>query len=386
MGIEFHLGRNDHKVTEDFLTGGHRVVDGITIEAHNVQRQHEVIEAAQRSAVPVRIDLLLERLTNPGFDYGPLPYVSDAGISKRSLHRSQAERARLVDAALAFQESVASQLVAPHVFASDGRDDQLVVDLAEETLQAAGTTDVRVIVAANRDRLARDDGLAGRELADGLAAIGAASVELRLSPTGDREMSLNKVRSIFSVVRDFEDSIQNVVLGYQGILGPAALANGVSEGFSVGLGLREKYDYSSLRQPRSSSDSSYGPQPGVYLPSAGSTVTRRMAADLFKDSGIRSRLRCPYLCCRGNIEGPAADPRTHYLVSRTRQLTELLDKPIAWRARMEQQRLQGAVDTATMINDGHVPADSHPIKTRTLKSLIEFLEPDSGSASGTVGA
>jgi hypothetical protein len=386
MGIEFHLGRNDHKVTEDFLSGGHRVVDGITVEAHNVQRQQEVVEAAQRAGVSVRVDLLLERLTNPGFDYGPLPYLRDDGISNRILRTSRAERSRLVDATLEFQQPVVTQLVAPHVFASDDRDDHLVLELAEETLQTVGSSDLRVVVAANRDRLVRNDGQAARHLADSLAGLGVSNLELRVSPTGDRDMSLSKVRSIFSVVADFEESIQNVVLGYQGIIGPAAQASGVSEGFSVGIGLREKYDYSSLRQPRLGGDSSYGPQPGVFLPTAGSTVARRMAADLYKDPDIRSRLRCPYRCCKGNIEGPAADPRAHYLLSRTSQLTEMLDKPIAWRARMEQQRLQGAVDTATMVNDGHVPKDSHPIKTRTLRSLIEFLEPDSGSASGTLGA
>lgn len=386
MGIEFHLGRNDHKVTEDFLTAGHRVVDGVTVEAHNVERQREAIEAAQQAGVPVRLDLLLERLTNPGFDYGPLPYVPEGGIRKQALRTNSAERSRLVHEALEFQQPVVSEFVAPHFFASDERDDELVVALAEETLQAIGTSDVRVVVAANRDRLDAVDGESARNLAEGLATVGVSNVELRLSPTGDRDMSLSKLRSVFALIEIFEESIDNVVLGYQGIIGPAAIAAGVSAGFSVGVGLREKYDYSSLRQTRSGGDQSFGPQPGVFLPTASSTVTKRMAAGLYKDPGIRSRLRCPYQCCKGNIEGPTADPRAHYLHSRASQLAEMLDKPIAWRARMEQQRLHGALDTAAMVNDGHVPEDCHPIKTRTLRSLIEYLEPGAGEEAGLAGA
>jgi hypothetical protein len=56
-----------------------------------------------------------------------------------------------------------------------------------------------VVVAANRDRLVRNDGQAARHLADSLAGLGVSNLELRVSPTGDRDMSLSKVRSIFSV-------------------------------------------------------------------------------------------------------------------------------------------------------------------------------------------
>jgi hypothetical protein len=386
MGIEFHLGRNDHKVVEDFLAAGHRVVDGVTLDAHNVERQRGAIEAAQQAGVPVRLDLLLERLTNPGFDYGPLSYVPEGRLNKRRLRTNRADRSRLVEESLDFQQPVVSQFVAPHFFTADERDDETVVALAEETLQAVGSSDVRVVVAANRDRLDEAEGQAARVLAEGLATVGVSNVELRLSPTGDRDMSLAKLRSIFDLVELFEDNIDTVVLGYQGIIGPAAIAAGLTSAFSVGVGLREKYDYSSLRQPRSGGDNSYGPQPGVYLPAAGSTVTKKMAVGLYKDPDIRSRLRCPYSCCKGNIEGPATDPRAHYLHSRASQLTEVLDKPIAWRGRMEQQRLQESLDTAVMINDGHVPKDCHPIKTRTLRSLIEYLEPDAGADVGLAGA
>jgi hypothetical protein len=386
MAIEFHLGRNDHKVTEDFLTAGYRVVDAITVEAHNVGRQQAAIEAAHRAGVTVRLDLLMERLTNPGFDYGPLPFTPEGGINKRKLRTSRAERSRLIDAALEFQQQVASEPVAPHVFLADERDHDLMLAFAEETLHVVGSSDVRVVVAANRDRLGVAEGEPARELAEHLATFGVSNVELRLSPTGDPDMSLSKLRSVFNVIEAFEENIDKVVLGYQGIIGPVAIALGLTDGFSVGVGLREKYDYSSLRQPRSGGANSFGPQPGVYLPSAGSTVTKRMAAALYKDPSIRSRLRCPYQCCKGDIEGPARDPRTHYLHSRTGQLTEMLDKPMAWRARMEQSRLQGALDTAAIINDGHVPEASHPIKTRTLRSLIEYLQPDASADSGVVGA
>ena len=86
MGIEYHLGRNDHSVAEDFLTDAdYRVLDAIRVDGHNSQRQQGVIEAAIGLGVPVLVELLLDRLENPGFDYGPLPYLPDGGVSASML-------------------------------------------------------------------------------------------------------------------------------------------------------------------------------------------------------------------------------------------------------------------------------------------------------------
>lgn len=199
MGIEFRLGRNDHKVTEDFLGSGSRVVDAITVEAHNAVRQADAIEVARDAGIGVNVDLLLDRLQNPGFDYGPLPYLSAEPVRFESLAGNASERRRLTDEAIAFQVRVGANLVAPHLHSDDERHDDLNLAMAEHAVAMAGTEPVRVIVASNRDRLANDDYAVARHLADALASFGVASIELRLSPTGNKDMSVAKIRSILNV-------------------------------------------------------------------------------------------------------------------------------------------------------------------------------------------
>ncbi len=190
-------------------------------------------------------------------------------------------------------------------------------------------------------------------------------------------MSVSKVSSVLGIANKFGQDHEDLVFGNQGIIGPASIALVTARGFSVGVGLREKYDYASLRKPQKSKaedDHTYGPQAGVYLPTAGTTVSRRMAAALYEDPNIRSRLRCRYPCCDGRIDGPAQDPRKHYLYSRLAQVSELIDRPFAWRVQMEKRRIEESIAMVEIINDGHVPEKCHPIKDRTLKSLASILD------------
>jgi hypothetical protein len=140
--------------------------------------------------------------------------------------------------------------------------------------------------------------------------------------------------------------------------------------------MRERYDFTALSKPQEPNDEDhlFGPQAGVRLPNTSATVPRGLAGALYADTTIRSRLRCRYACCAGKLEGPAVDPRRHYLHSRAAETTELLDSPIAWRAQTEWRRVDRAIDLVDMINDGHIPAGSHPLKTRTLVALREILD------------
>ena len=378
MGIEYHLGRNDHRVAEDFLTDAdYRVFDAIRVDGHNTQRQQGVIEAANGLGVPVLVELLLDRLENPGFDYGPLPYLPDGGVSGSILASDAFARRELVERCIEFQRDIGAEVVAPHLFQGDPLHDDLALEFIHETVRQTPGDSVRVVVAANRDRLAADDYRLARSYSEQLATLGVSTVELRLSPTGDRDMSVSKVSSVLEVANIFGQDHEDLILGYQGIIGPASIALVAARGFSVGIGLRERYDYASLRRPQMSKaedDHAYGPQAGVYLPTAGTTVSRRMAAALYEDPNIRSRLRCRYPCCEGRIDGPAQDPRKHYLYSRLAQISELIDRPYAWRVQMEKRRIEESISTVEIINDGHVPEKCHPIKARTLKSLASILD------------
>ena len=78
--------------------------------------------------------------------------------------------------------------------------------------------------------------------------------------------------------------------------------------------------------------------------------------------------------CGNNIAGLVADPRDHYLHARAHEVALVLDRPPQWRGNMEADRLQRALDLRELVNNHHLPADAHPLKTRTLRSLLEDIQ------------
>lgn len=170
-----------------------------------------------------------------------------------------------------------------------------------------------------------------------------------------------------------------VTLGHSGNIGQTALALGHVEAFSVGIGMGERVDHASAigRPVRPAPDDGdavhFGAQARVYLPDPAVLVDRRHAQVLLANREIRGRISCRLGNCGDDIAGPAADPREHYLHSRSEQVAQLLGRPSAWRLTMELDRLQRALDLREIINRAHLPDGAHPLKTRTLRSLLEDI-------------
>ncbi len=378
MGIEFRLGRQDHHKVEDFLSTRPKRLDAIWIEAGNVARQGTAMEQARATGIEVLIEPMTDRLADHGFTPGDLPYAQGGPIDLERLARSSAHRGRLVEAVLASQTE-ATIATPPHFYVSDDTSARLNGDLLVETLRVADT-EVRAILLGKRDYLAQS-GVAS-DLAMRYADTGVTAVDLRLSPLGAPNDGARKVRSALEIVEAFNAEGLAVTLGLQGQLGQTALALGLVNGFSVGIGLRESIDHGSAmtaqQKPRSKNDKFFSPQPGVWLPGADASVPRRVAKALYSDQAIRSRLACRLGACAADIGGPLLDARTHYLHSRTQEITELLARPAQWRASHEQTRLTRAIDMREIVNRHLPPAIDgspvHPMKNRLLEVLVAEIE------------
>jgi hypothetical protein len=152
------------------------------------------------------------------------------------------------------------------------------VDLARRTL-VASPLGLRAVLMASREYLVKGD--TAKRLAACYAAAGIESVDLRLSPLGGEDESVRKVRSALEIVRVFRDGGLQVHLGYQGHLGQTALALGLVEGFSVGVGMREQINHASAiaRQAHPRDDDELagvnrGALAGVHLSEAAATIPR----------------------------------------------------------------------------------------------------------------
>ncbi len=374
-GIEYRLGRSDHRIVEDFLGSGADGVAGILLEAKNLRFQQEVAEAARAVEVQVFVEPLTERLTEPGFDPSSLDYWNSYPIRRDELGTSAA-RADFVERVIDPQLKYASVLVPPHFFVDDMQTLGLNIALVRQAVATYGADfAIRPILAVQRNFLAEFN--RASEVAAQYTQTGVASIDLRFSPLGGEEEGSRKVRSAFAITRTFRDAGLAVIMGSQGNIGHAGLALGLAEGFSVGIGYRESYNYRQAinRQGKAPAkgDGRRGPTSGVYLPEAALTIPRQVAETLYQDRHIRTRLACMKGACAQAIDGPTRDPRGHYLHARTSEVAATLARPIRWRPMLERDRLIRAIEIRGIL-EGHLPSDTPSFSSRTLRTLVGELE------------
>lgn len=383
MGIEFRLSRTDHLIVENFLASGPSHVSGIIIDATNAKLQGAAIEAAKAAGISVLLEPLTERLADPGFSPGQLDYATQYPIDLDALKSPKLQR-DFLERVLEVQLDTATMLVAPHFFV-DGDDTlALNLDLAAATKELYGDrVPVRAIFSTRRSFLA--DQHFCTSVAARYAQTGVDAVDLRLSPLGSEADGSLKIRSALTIIRSFGKESFDLALGFQGMLGPACLAVGVINSFSVGIGYRERFDHAAAiarqRQPRKAGKGLRGALAGVFLPGAYATVSRKLAEALYDDSAIRGKLVCRLGECGKSIRGPIRDARGHFLHSRVDQVRRMLGQPSAWRWNLERDRIHRALELRRMVNEHHLPNGFSRFKTRGLESVLEVFGYESSSSA-----
>lgn len=238
MGVEFRLGRGDHKKVEDFLIGDTAGVSAVVMDARWRNVQGGVVEAARDAGVDVFIDPMTDRLTVPGLSVATLPYAAAGPLDVDVLATSGSDRSELVRQVIDIHPAGATAVTAPHVFVTDQRSAELNLALAQETVQEQDSPVRAVVVLSTKypqDRVA--------ELAAEYARLGLARLELRLSPFGGEELSARQIRRGFDRLRAFTDAGVTVAAGWSGTVGQTAVARGAAVHYSVGLGLLESVDH-----------------------------------------------------------------------------------------------------------------------------------------------
>lgn len=384
MSVEFRLGRNDHNKVEDFLASRPSGVSAITVDTAAVRHQAGAIEAARDAGVDVLFDPVTERLADRGFEIAGLEYTEGPPYDLANMTRDSRVRATLVEQVIGAHPEGATLITPPHFFVHDERSANLNLALAEDTRRQADRP-VRATLL-----LARKFGL---EAADRLAAeyihAGISRLELRVTPLGGDDEGDAKIRSVYRLADVFTMAGLQVTLGYSGNIGQTAVALGHVNGYSVGIGLRETVNYSETisRQknpppPKEDGEGGrFGAVAGIYLPGPALTVGRKIGAALLANTDIRTRISCRLGTCGASVEGPARDPRGHYLHSRTTEMAALLARPAAWRATTEMDRLRRALELRELINERYLGTDVRPFKTRTLRSLINDIEVERAALS-----
>ncbi len=377
MGVEFQLGSGDHTVVEDFLTRQPAGVSAITLHAKAARHQQGAAEAAQAAGLGVYFNPATERLVVSGYDMSEAPYFGGAPYDPGELAADAAARARLIDAVIAGHPKFTTAVTPPHFYVDAVTTASLNVVLAAD---ARNSTDrpVRAVLVVGRPFALRH----AEDLAAQYVQAGIERLELRLSPFGGEDQSLNVLRSGLAILDAFKAAGISTTLGGSGNIGEVAVALGHTANYSVGVGMLEHVNHaaaiSSQQQPARFDANGKRLRGGggnpVYLPGIAQTLSPKRAAVLLGHSDIRLRVGCRLEGCGTSIEGPMKDPRRHYLHARASEMQALLAQPPQWRVSSEFMRLRRALELREQINEKYLGAKDHRLKTRTLYSIVDLIE------------
>lgn len=384
-GIEFRVARGDHLKVEDFVATQPAGLAGVQLEVTNLDRHVDLAIATAAAGFDVVIEPMTERLCHAGFNPARLPFGDLYPLDVATLASSAGDRAMVTEQVLAAQLPHATKVIPPHFFVESDEQLALNVALLRQAVAAIGADrDVRPILAISSAYFQRP-GVA-MAIAEHYQAAGVRMLELRISPIGGQDEGPLKIRRTFAALRQLSASGLDVLLGCSGIVGHAAVALGMASSFSVGVGYREKYDHKSAIASQlaisEADDGEYeedapsGPRgalAGVFIEAAQITVPRALARDFYANPVVRPQLRCTHPACAKSIDGPAVDPRAHYLHAQTAALASTLDRPSAWRPTLLKDRFVRAQEVRAQIW-AQLPDDAVPPKARTLTSLIDEID------------
>lgn len=332
---------------------------------------------AVTAGLQVTYEPATERLATAG--YGLEKYPCYGGVNPYDLgelFEDPGSRSRLVERVVSAHPDVVTTVTAPHFYVAGLDTAHLNVALAEETWLSQHKPVRAVVTIANKVAKSYAAVIAG-EYAD----AGIRAVELRLSPLGGDDEGLAKLREAFAVLDAFRAAGLHVTLRQSGTIGHLAVALGHADDYSVGVGMLEQVNHSSVvwRQkqppkPREDDDTGGGPTAGVYLGGLEATTRRKTAAQLLENTSIRTRIGCRIDACGESIRGPLVDVRTHYLHSRASAMAEMLRVPAPWRATAQLERLKGAIDLRRRVNQHYLSPEVNELKLRTLRSLVDDVE------------
>lgn len=154
-------------------------------------------------------------------------------------------------------------------------------------------------------------------------------------------------------------------------------ALGLTDGYSTGVGLGERYSYkeqiANQRRLHQDDGDTFGPSARIYFADANLSLPRKVAAVLYQNTAIRSELGCRIGRCAHSLDGPLRGPRGHYLHARAATVEQLLALPAAWRTTSVRDELVRARDFRERLLP-HIPADAVQPKGRTIDSLIGELD------------
>jgi hypothetical protein len=204
---------------------------------------------------------------------------------------------------------------------------------------------------------------------------GVTDLEVRISPLGGEDQGPLTIRRTMQVLGEMREAGLQTTLGLSGVIGHVTTALGLTDGFSTGVGLGERYDYKDqiVNQRRRFQQATFGQSARVFVADASLSLPPKIASAPYGDPRIRAELGCRIGRCSHSLDGPLRDPRGHYLHARAAAVQHVVSLPPAWRSTSTRDELVRAREFRQRLFR-HLPRDVDQPKGRTLDSLIGEID------------
>lgn len=341
LGLYFRARRNDHKVLLHLLAARQNALSGVVFDPSLDDRHKELRSAVRKHRLEAVFDPLVMELATPGgFTEKRMSEISWAGKAMHTVAQLETSAGyRLVDAIAAHViDHNFSAVIAPAHYVEGSTDpwfstDQKLTIRLRKTLDDAGRKDVLIYypLAIHTHTLA--DSGQRRAFKQFLPTLPVDAIWLRVHPFGSNSGPYS-VRAYIEACQDFQKLGVPLIGERTGTVGVALLAFGAIGGIESGITFGERFGVTRLIN-RQVNNQPFLPSPRVYISALGAFLSRKQAEKFFNNRQMKASFGCQVEgCCARGVMDMLADPRSHFLINRMREVFRFGQTPEALRPRI----------------------------------------------------
>jgi len=325
----------DFRLIEDLLAVRRSIGTGLILDARDPSRSAELRDLARESGIEVCLDPNAVELSTPsGFErsrISSLPWAGNGVDSPESLARRMESFTSTI-ATTAVDMRVDSVLVPTH-FLDSFPSQWFDLDLRLTRALRASLNEVPLgcsirlhyplvsrLVELTKEPVRQRVIAALRQLA---VEGSIDAIFMRMHGFGTTTSGRLTLRRYVRVARDLHKVGLPIVGERTGTIGLALLALGCVSGIESGVTHGDRCDIRSLQRPPKKDAKGFAPAPRVYLPAIGVFLNRDPARQFFGAPGIKNWFACQAECCKNGHVDMIADPRRHFLVTRSNEVNHI---------------------------------------------------------------
>lgn len=205
--------------------------------------------------------------------------------------------------------------------------DYSLCESLRKELDRMGGSDIHIDFQLNLTAKTLADISARQRLLSGFGSLPIDNVWLRVENFGATSTGV-ATRNFIESARDFHVHEKPVVVDYTGgLVGLSALSFGAAGGLCHGIGMKEKFDISSWKKPGGKGGGTF-----IYVADLDRYLKPNQLSCFFEAKGGKSKFGCNDRDCCKQLQDMFDHHDEHFVVQRSKQLSELAKIPVERRA------------------------------------------------------